>query len=103
MKSRLDQEDSMAEMIRARDSWEKDWGWAVEDEPKPKLDKQSPVDLGTETQGLAPTKESYLVSASAGGRHLVLAYKTKFVMVEANENEGEYAATGQGSGCESAG
>ncbi|KAL0077917.1 Rab3 GTPase-activating protein regulatory subunit N-terminus-domain-containing protein, partial [Phycomyces blakesleeanus] len=49
------------------------------------------------------TKESYLVSASAGGRHLVLAYKTKFVMVEANENEGEYAATGQGSGCESAG
>ncbi|KAI7866882.1 Rab3 GTPase-activating protein regulatory subunit N-terminus-domain-containing protein [Spinellus fusiger] len=53
-----------------------------------------------ERQRQTPTKESYLVSASPSGRHLVLAYKTKFVTVEANPGEGEYSATGQGSGCD---
>lgn len=52
------------------------------------------------SQTLPPMKETYLVSASAGGRHIVLAYKTKFFMVELKEEEGEYIAVGQGSGCE---
>jgi hypothetical protein len=43
-----------------------------------------------------------MVSASAGGRSLLLAYKTKFVMVQLN-NEGEYSALGQGSGCQQPG
>jgi hypothetical protein len=45
-----------------------------------------------------PVYDRYMVSASAGGRSLLLAYKTKFVMVQLN-NEGEYSALGQGSGC----
>lgn len=46
-----------------------------------------------------PINNSFLISASAGGKSLVLAYKTKFVMVQLN-NEGEYSALGQGSGCQ---
>lgn len=46
-----------------------------------------------------PISDSFLISASAGGKSLVLAYKTKFVMVQLN-NEGEYSALGQGSGCQ---
>lgn len=49
-----------------------------------------------------PISDSYLISSSAGGRSLVLAYKTKFVMVQLN-NEGEYSALGQGSGCQQPG
>ncbi|KAI8361824.1 Rab3 GTPase-activating protein regulatory subunit N-terminus-domain-containing protein [Choanephora cucurbitarum] len=41
-----------------------------------------------------------LMAASADGRSLVLAYQTKFVMVQLNR-EGEYMALGQGSGCQS--
>lgn len=41
-----------------------------------------------------------MASASAGGRHIVLAHKSKFVVVELNEGEDEYCAVGQGSGCE---
>jgi hypothetical protein len=43
-----------------------------------------------------------MISASAAGKSLVLAYKTKFVMVKVN-NEGEYSALGQGSGCQQPG
>lgn len=46
--------------------------------------------------------DSYLISCSAGGRSILLAYKTKFVMVKLN-NEGEYSALGQGSGCQQPG
>ncbi|KAG1079003.1 hypothetical protein G6F42_023979 [Rhizopus arrhizus] len=46
-----------------------------------------------------PISDNFLISASAGGKSLVLAYKTKFVMVQLN-NEGEYSALGQVSGCQ---
>lgn len=49
-----------------------------------------------------PINNTYLISASAGGQSIVLAYKTKFVMLQLN-NEGEYSALGQGSGCEQPG
>ncbi|KAI8368728.1 Rab3 GTPase-activating protein regulatory subunit N-terminus-domain-containing protein [Blakeslea trispora] len=39
------------------------------------------------------------MTASQDGNSLVLAYKTKFVMVQLNR-EGEYMALGQGSGCQ---
>ncbi|KAI9487190.1 MAG: Rab3 GTPase-activating protein regulatory subunit N-terminus-domain-containing protein [Benjaminiella poitrasii] len=45
---------------------------------------------------------SFLISSSACGRTLVLAYKTKFVIVQLN-NEGEYSALSQGSGCQQPG
>ncbi|KAI8072962.1 Rab3 GTPase-activating protein regulatory subunit N-terminus-domain-containing protein [Gongronella butleri] len=44
-------------------------------------------------------KESYMVSASAAGRTIVLAYRTKFVVVQLHADEGEYIVVGQGSGC----
>lgn len=50
-----------------------------------------------------PLTESYIVSASPAGRHMVLAHKQKFVVLELNEREGEYCAVGQGSGCETDG
>ncbi|KAI9493096.1 Rab3 GTPase-activating protein regulatory subunit N-terminus-domain-containing protein [Zychaea mexicana] len=40
-----------------------------------------------------------MVSTSAGGGYMVLAHRSKFVVIELNEEEGEYCAVGQGSGC----
>lgn len=48
----------------------------------------------------SPTIEPYLASASADGMHIVLAHKTKFVVVKRHLQDDEYHAIGQGSGCE---
>lgn len=34
---------------------------------------------------------------------MVLAHESKFVVIELIENDGEYSAVGQGSGCEAEG
>ena len=44
-----------------------------------------------------------MVSTSPGGGYMVLAHKSKFVVIELNEEEEEYCAVGQGSGCETEG
>ncbi|KAI7886753.1 hypothetical protein K492DRAFT_189853 [Lichtheimia hyalospora FSU 10163] len=80
------------------DSWDKDWGWSVDEEPKTSNNINNSISDFTHAFG--PFTETYMASASAGGRHIVLAHKSKFVVVELNEEEDEYCAVGQGSGCE---
>ncbi|KAI8887007.1 hypothetical protein K501DRAFT_242977 [Backusella circina FSU 941] len=80
------------------DGWDKDWSWGVDEDPV-----SSRVESITRSPSPnLPIKESYMISASAAGKSLVLAYKTKFVMVKVN-SEGEYSALGQGSGCQQPG
>ncbi|KAI8097122.1 Rab3 GTPase-activating protein regulatory subunit N-terminus-domain-containing protein [Halteromyces radiatus] len=44
-------------------------------------------------------KESYLVSASAAGKYIAMAYHRKFVLVALDPDQEEYLVIGQGSGC----
>ncbi|KAI8145042.1 Rab3 GTPase-activating protein regulatory subunit N-terminus-domain-containing protein, partial [Fennellomyces sp. T-0311] len=77
------------------DSWDKDWGWSV--------DERVGSNNSDYAHAFSPLTESYMVSASAGGSYMVLAHDSKFVVIELNEDEGEYCAVGQGSGCEAEG
>ncbi|KAI9277015.1 Rab3 GTPase-activating protein regulatory subunit N-terminus-domain-containing protein [Phascolomyces articulosus] len=86
------------------DAWDKDWGWSVDETPK----SPSPDDHITSSNSytsdyahaFSPLTEPYMVSTSAGGGYMVLAHRSKFVVIELKEEEGEYCALGQGSGCE---
>lgn len=85
-----------SQIIKApkEDGWNKVGLDEVDEEPVP-----SAADMITRSPSPnIPISNHYLISASAGGRTIVLAYKTKFVVVQLN-NEGEYSALGQGSGC----
>ncbi|KAI9315839.1 Rab3 GTPase-activating protein regulatory subunit N-terminus-domain-containing protein [Dichotomocladium elegans] len=100
----------MAKTIKAADPWDKEWGWSVDDDTKATATSGSNAtnhlhssNSSDFTHALGPFTETYMVSASAGGRHMALAHKSKFVVVELNEKEGEYCAIGQGSGCETEG
>ncbi|KAI9360957.1 Rab3 GTPase-activating protein regulatory subunit N-terminus-domain-containing protein [Pilaira anomala] len=89
-----------SQIIKApkEDGWNKVGLDEVDEEPVP-----SAADIITRSPSPnIPISNTYLISASAGGQSIVLAYKTKFVMVQLN-NEGEYSALGQGSGCEQPG
>ncbi|KAI8384443.1 Rab3 GTPase-activating protein regulatory subunit N-terminus-domain-containing protein [Radiomyces spectabilis] len=79
------------------DSWNNDWDWEDDDEDE---DDKSSDDTSVE---LPPVNEAYLASASPVGRYILLAHQTKFVMLALHEEEDEYYAVGQGSGCEVAG
>ncbi|KAI9305251.1 Rab3 GTPase-activating protein regulatory subunit N-terminus-domain-containing protein [Cunninghamella echinulata] len=118
-----------------QDSWDKEWSWGLEDEPKlaissnsststiqptpppPRIESPDTSRLSTTSSSSTASstttsifenpsspniiiKESYLVSASAAGKYIVLAYQTKFVIVELFEEQEEYIAIGQGSGCQ---
>ncbi|KAI7849297.1 Rab3 GTPase-activating protein regulatory subunit N-terminus-domain-containing protein [Circinella umbellata] len=85
------------------DSWDKDWGWNVDEAPKsPSPDDRVASSSNTSdyAHAFSPLTESYMVSTSPGGGYMVLAHKSKFVVIELNEEEEEYCAVGQGSGCE---
>lgn len=89
--------EESSQIIKApkEDGWNKVFKDEVDEEPVP-----SAADIITRSPSPnIPINNSFLISASAGGKSLVLAYKTKFVMVQLN-NEGEYSALGQGSGCQ---
>ncbi|KAI7901960.1 Rab3 GTPase-activating protein regulatory subunit N-terminus-domain-containing protein [Cokeromyces recurvatus] len=76
------------------DDWNKVFKDEVDEETTP-----STADITTRSSSPnVSMNDNYLISSSACGRTLVLAYKTKFVIVQLN-NEGEYSALGQGSGC----
>ncbi|CAO3590725.1 unnamed protein product [Absidia cylindrospora] len=55
----------------------------------------------THDQQEAPpiVKETYLVSASAAGKYIAMAYQRKFVVVALHPEQEEYIVVGQGSGC----
>ncbi|KAF1799965.1 Rab3 GTPase-activating protein regulatory subunit N-terminus-domain-containing protein [Mucor lusitanicus] len=92
-----DESTEESHIIKApkEDGWNKVFKDEVDEEPVP-----SATDIITRSPSPnIPISDSFLISASAGGKSLVLAYKTKFVMVQLN-NEGEYSALGQGSGCQ---
>ncbi|CAO0790193.1 unnamed protein product [Mucor circinelloides] len=92
-----DESTEESHIIKApkEDGWNKVFKDEVDEEPVP-----SATDIITRSPSPnIPISDNFLISASAGGKSLVLAYKTKFVMVQLN-NEGEYSALGQGSGCQ---
>ncbi|CAO3610491.1 unnamed protein product [Cunninghamella blakesleeana] len=107
-----------------QDSWDKEWSWGLEDdEPKnststiqpvlPRTDSPDSSHLSSTSSSSTTSsiserpsspntiiKESYLVSASATGKYIVLAYQTKFVILELLEEQEEYIVIGQGSDCQ---
>ncbi|CEP13308.1 hypothetical protein [Parasitella parasitica] len=88
-------EESQITKATKEDDWNKVSKDEVDEEPVP-----SAADIITRSPSPnIPISDNFIISASAGGKSLVLAYKTKFVMVQLN-NEGEYSALGQGSGCQ---
>ncbi|KAI8643791.1 Rab3 GTPase-activating protein regulatory subunit N-terminus-domain-containing protein [Parasitella parasitica] len=88
-------EESQTTKTAKEDDWNKVFKDEVDEEPVP-----STTDIITRSPSPnIPISDNFIISASAGGKSLVLAYKTKFVMVQLN-NEGEYSALGQGSGCQ---
>ncbi|KAI7891097.1 Rab3 GTPase-activating protein regulatory subunit N-terminus-domain-containing protein [Mucor mucedo] len=91
-------EDSQIIKAPKEDGWNKVGMDDMDEEPVP-----SAADIITRSPSPnIPIHDSYLISCSAGGKSILLAYKTKFVMVKLN-NEGEYSAIGQGSGCQQPG
>ncbi|KAI8997341.1 Rab3 GTPase-activating protein regulatory subunit N-terminus-domain-containing protein [Pilobolus umbonatus] len=86
-------------MYILQDGWDKDWSWGV-DEVDPLVASVRGADIITRSASPnISSKDNYLISASSDGSSLVLAYKTKFLMVQLNSDE-EYSALGQGSGCQ---
>ncbi|GAA5811393.1 hypothetical protein MFLAVUS_004828 [Mucor flavus] len=91
-------DESQIIKVPKEDGWNKVGLDEVDEEPVP-----SAADIITRSPSPnIPINNSYLISASAGGKSIVLAYKTKFVIVQLN-NEEEYSALGQGSGCQQPG
>ncbi|ORZ14594.1 Rab3 GTPase-activating protein regulatory subunit N-terminus-domain-containing protein [Absidia repens] len=72
--------------------------------PQPMSETHSEVGNNTtlEQQQAPPiVKETYLVSASAAGKYIAMAYQRKFVVVALHPEQEEYIVIGQGSGCSS--
>ncbi|ORX56148.1 hypothetical protein DM01DRAFT_1382443 [Hesseltinella vesiculosa] len=102
------------------DPWEKEWSWGVDYEsrndkdtsdsslspspvPSPDTHVSSSATIADPAANPADpvvpmppiVKEAYLVSASAAGHTIVLAYSSKFVVLQLFADQGEYIVIGQ--------
>ncbi|ORE13556.1 hypothetical protein BCV71DRAFT_251743 [Rhizopus microsporus] len=77
---------------KSLDGWDKDWSWGAEEDLT--LNR---TELTTRSPSPNIPSKDYLISSSGDGRTLVLAYRTKFIVVQVN-SEGEYSAIGQNLG-----
>ncbi|KAG0763735.1 hypothetical protein G6F57_006162 [Rhizopus arrhizus] len=83
-------EETLDDQKEETDGSDKEWAWGADEDAV-----SNRTDFTTRSPSPnVQSKEAYLISSSASGRTLVLAYKTKFITVKVNA-EGEYSAIGQ--------
>ncbi|ORE06407.1 hypothetical protein BCV72DRAFT_305598 [Rhizopus microsporus var. microsporus] len=85
-------EEVVEEPKEETDGWDKDWSWGAEEDST-----SNRTELTTRSPSPNILSKDYLISSSGDGRTLVLAYRTKFIVVQVN-SEGEYSAIGQNLG-----
>ncbi|KAG1474107.1 hypothetical protein G6F56_000553 [Rhizopus delemar] len=88
-------EETLDDSKEETDGSDKEWAWGADEDAV-----SNRTDFTTRSPSPnVQSKETYLISSSASGCTLVLAYKSKFIVVKVNAEE-EYSAIGQHLGFE---